>query len=597
MKVGIPAEVKNNEYRVAITPSGVHELSRAGHEVFVQQGAGVGSSIPDEDFTAAGARILPGADDVWQAGDLILKVKEPVPEEYHRMRSGQVLFTYLHLAASRECTEALLAAGVTAIAYETVQLPDGSLPLLAPMSEVAGRMAPQVGAHHLQSDGGGRGVLMGGVSGVYAAKTVVLGAGVSGMSAAVIALGMQSEVLLVDKNVARLRQADAIYQGHCQTVASNTYEIERAVIDADLVIGAVLVPGARAPKLVTDELVSRMKPGSVLVDIAIDQGGCFEGSRPTTHADPTYRVHNSLFYCVANMPGAVPHTSTYALTNVTLPYTVELANRGWRDALRADPSFAGGLNTHAGAGHLPARRRGARPVLQAAGRGAQLTTIAAAARRYLDHLTVERGLAAHTVAAYRRDLSRYAAALGAVGITSIADVRTGDVAGFLAGLREGDADHPPLAASSAGRAVVAVRGLHAFAAAEGLSGPDPARAVRPPAPPRRLPKAIPLQDVERLLAAAGPATARARCATGPCSSCSTGPARASPRPPAWTWTTWTWPSEPGCRARSGWPARAGGCGWCRSAATPGTRWRPTWSGPGRCSPRPPAAAPAARRCS
>jgi alanine dehydrogenase len=216
------------------------------------------------------------------------------------------------------------------------------------MSEVAGRMAPQVGAHHLQSDGGGRGVLMGGVSGVYAAKTVVLGAGVSGMSAAVIALGMQSEVLLVDKNVARLRQADAIYQGHCQTVASNTYEIERAVIDADLVIGAVLVPGARAPKLVTDELVSRMKPGSVLVDIAIDQGGCFEGSRPTTHADPTYRVHNSLFYCVANMPGAVPHTSTYALTNVTLPYTVELANRGWRDALRADPSFAGGLNTHAG---------------------------------------------------------------------------------------------------------------------------------------------------------------------------------------------------------------------------------------------------------
>jgi alanine dehydrogenase len=348
MKVGIPAEVKNNEYRVAITPSGVHELSRAGHEVFVQKGAGVGSSIPDADFIAAGAQILPGADDVWQAGDLILKVKEPVAEEYHRMREGQVLFTYLHLAASRECTEALLSAGVTAIAYETVQLPDGSLPLLAPMSEVAGRMAPQVGAHHLQSDGGGRGVLMGGVSGVYAAKVVVLGAGVSGMSAAAIALGMQAEVLLVDKNIARLRAADAIYQGHLQTVASNTYEIERAVIDADLVIGAVLVPGARAPKLITDDLVSRMKPGSVLVDIAIDQGGCFEGSRPTTHANPTYKVHNSLFYCVANMPGAVPHTSTYALTNVTLPYTLELANHGWRDALRADPSFAGGLNTHAG---------------------------------------------------------------------------------------------------------------------------------------------------------------------------------------------------------------------------------------------------------
>ena len=349
MKVGIPSEVKNNEFRVAITPSGVHELTRAGHEVFVQRGAGVGSSIPDEDFVAAGARILPGADDVWQTGDLILKVKEPVQEEYHRMRSGQVLFTYLHLAASRECTEALLAAGVTAIAYETVQLPDGSLPLLAPMSEVAGRMAPQVGAHHLQADGGGRGVLMGGVSGVYAAKCVVLGAGVSGMNAAAIALGMQAEVLLVDKNITRLRQADAIYQGHCQTVASNAYEIERACIDADLVIGAVLVPGAKAPMLVSNELVSRMKPGSVLVDISIDQGGCFEDSHPTTHAEPTYKVHESLFYCVANMPGAVPHTSTYALTNVTLPYALELANLGWRDALRSDAALRPGLHTHEGA--------------------------------------------------------------------------------------------------------------------------------------------------------------------------------------------------------------------------------------------------------
>jgi alanine dehydrogenase len=363
MKVGVPKEVKNHEYRVAITPAGVHELVRDGHEVYVQQDAGIGSSIPDQDFVAAGAAILPSADDVWQAGELILKVKEPVAEEYHRMRKDQVLFTYLHLAASRPCTDALLESGITAIAYETVQLPDGSLPLLAPMSEVAGRMAPQVGAHHLQRDGGGRGVLMGGVSGVYAAKVVVLGAGVSGMSAAVISLGMQAEVLLVDKNITRLRQADAIYQGHCQTVASNAYEIERAVIDADLVIGAVLVPGAKAPMLISNELVSRMKPGSVLVDISIDQGGCFEDSHPTTHADPTYRVHDSVFYCVANMPGAVPHTSTYALTNVTLPYVVEIANRGWREALRRDPSFAPGLNTHEGnltcapvaeAHHLPA---------------------------------------------------------------------------------------------------------------------------------------------------------------------------------------------------------------------------------------------------
>ncbi|HXW45798.1 MAG TPA: alanine dehydrogenase [Streptosporangiaceae bacterium] len=348
MKVGVPKEVKNNEYRVAITPAGVNELVRSNHEVFIEQDAGIGSSIPDTEFVAAGAQILPTADDVWRTGELILKVKEPVAEEYHRMRKDQVLFTYLHLAASRPCTDALLDSGITAIAYETVQLPDGSLPLLAPMSEVAGRMAPQVGAHHLQRDAGGRGVLMGGVSGVYAAKVVVLGAGVSGMNAAAIALGMQSEVLLVDKNIARLRQADAIYQGHCQTVASNLYEIERAVVDADLVIGAVLVPGAKAPTLVTDDLVARMKPGSVLVDISIDQGGCFESSRPTTHAEPTYPVHNSIFYCVANMPGAVPHTSTYALTNVTLPYVLEIANRGWREALRRDASFALGLNTHEG---------------------------------------------------------------------------------------------------------------------------------------------------------------------------------------------------------------------------------------------------------
>ncbi len=348
MRVGVPTEVKNHEYRVAITPAGVHELTRHGHDVLVQAGAGIGSSITDDEFTAAGAKIASSQEDVWQDSELILKVKEPIAIEYDSMRPGQVLFTYLHLAASRDCTRALLNRKVTGIAYETVQLSNGALPLLAPMSEVAGRLAPQVGAYHLMRQGGGRGTLMGGVSGVYAAKVVVIGAGVSGMNAAAIALGMQAEVLLLDRDIDKLREADRIYQGHLQTVASNAYEVERAVLDADLIIGAVLVPGAKAPTLISNALVARMRPGSVLVDIAIDQGGCFEDSRPTTHAEPTFRVHNSIFYCVANMPGAVPNTSTYALTNVTLPYALSLANRGWRDALRTDPALALGLNTHDG---------------------------------------------------------------------------------------------------------------------------------------------------------------------------------------------------------------------------------------------------------
>ena len=348
MKVGIPREVKDNEFRVAVTPAGVHELRHHGHEVFLERGAGLGSSITDAEYQAAGATILDTADEVWATGELILKVKEPIAEEYHRMREGQTLFTYLHLAASRECTDALIASGITAIAYETVELPDRSLPLLAPMSEVAGRLAPQVGAHSLMRAYGGRGILLGGAPGVYAAKVVILGAGVAGMNAAAIALGMQAEVLLLDVNLARLRQADALYRGHMQTIASTRYEVERACLDADLVIGAVLIPGAKAPQLVSNELVSRMKPGSVLVDIAIDQGGCFEDSRPTTHAEPTYRVHDSIFYCVANMPGAVPHTSTYALTNVTLPYAIELANNGWRQACVDDHPLALGLNVHAG---------------------------------------------------------------------------------------------------------------------------------------------------------------------------------------------------------------------------------------------------------
>ena len=348
MRVGVPKEVKNNEYRVAMTPAGVHELVRHGHEVLVERGAGDGSSIPDEQYQEAGAALADTAEEIWATGELILKVKEPVKEEYPRMREGQVLFTYLHLAADRPLTEELMSRGVTGIAYETVQTTDRALPLLAPMSEVAGRLAPQVGAHTLMRDQGGRGILMGGVSGVYAAKVVVIGAGVSGMNAAAIALGMQAEVLLLDKDLNKLREADRIYQGHMQTVASNAYEIERAVVDADLVIGAVLVPGAKAPTLISSELVARMKPGSVLVDISIDQGGCFEDSRPTTHAQPTYQVHDSVFYCVANMPGAVPHTSTYALTNVTMPYAVALADKGWLRACRDDHSLALGLNTHAG---------------------------------------------------------------------------------------------------------------------------------------------------------------------------------------------------------------------------------------------------------
>lgn len=348
MLVGIPTEVKNNEYRVAATPSGVHELVRHGHDVLVQAGAGEGSAIHDDEYVAAGARIGLTADEVWGAAELVCKVKEPVAEEYGRMRGGQVLFTYLHLAASRDCTAALLDAGITAIAYETVQTADGFLPLLAPMSEIAGRMATQVGAHMLERAQGGRGVLIGGVPGVKSAKVVVIGAGVAGMNAAVIAMGMQADVWVLDSNVARLRQVEELYGGRAQTIASTVYEIERAVLDADLVIGAVLVPGAKAPKLISNELVARMRRGSVLVDVAIDQGGCFADSRPTTHADPTFRVHESMFYCVANMPGAVPHTSTYALTNVTLPYVVALADQGWRAALRADPALAAGLNVYDG---------------------------------------------------------------------------------------------------------------------------------------------------------------------------------------------------------------------------------------------------------
>ena len=348
MRIAVPREIKNHEYRVALTPAGAHELSSRGHDVFVEAGAGLGSAFTDEEYLAAGAKVLATAEEVWGEGDLVLKVKEPIAAEYPRLRADQVLFTYLHLAADEPLTKALLDAGTTAIAYETVQTANGALPLLAPMSEVAGRLAPQVGAYSLMKPSGGRGVLPGGVPGVPPAKVVVIGGGVAGVNAATIALGMGAHVTVLDTNVDRLRQLDAQFGARLSTLASNKQAVEHEVRAADMVIGAVLVPGAKAPKLVSNELVAQMQPGSVLVDIAIDQGGCFADSHPTTHADPTYMVHNSVFYCVANMPGAVPNTSTYALTNATLPYIVELAGRGWVEALRRDPALATGLNTHDG---------------------------------------------------------------------------------------------------------------------------------------------------------------------------------------------------------------------------------------------------------
>ena len=347
MLVGIPKEVKNNEFRVSTTPAGVHSLVIASHTVFVEKSAGLGSSITDGEYVKAGATILDTADEVWAKSEMIIKVKEPVAEEYHRMRKGQILFTYLHLAASRECTDALIKSGVTAIAYETVEV-NRFLPLLAPMSEVAGRMSIQVGAAALQRPAGGRGVLLGGVPGVAPGKVVILGGGSVGVSAAAMAIGLRADVTLLDINLKRLVEIDEMFHGQVKTVASSAFAIEEYCTQADLVIGGVLIPGAAAPKLVTDAMVAKMKPGSVLVDVAIDQGGCFEGSHATTHADPTFKVHNSLYYCVANMPGAVPATSTAALSNATLKYSLALANKGWEQAMNDDAGLAAGLNVHDG---------------------------------------------------------------------------------------------------------------------------------------------------------------------------------------------------------------------------------------------------------
>ncbi len=365
MIVGVPAETKKGEHRVALTPDGARELVAHGHQVLVEVGAGEDSSIHNAEYAAAGAAIVT-ADDAWSA-DLVVKVKEPQPDEYQRLRAETVLFTYLHLAAYPAVAAALLDAKATSIAYETVQLAapapggGGALPLLAPMSEVAGRMAPQIGAHFLERDQGGRGVLLGGAPGVRPARVVVLGAGNVGWNAAWIAQGMEAEVLLLDKNLDRLRWVDQIHKGRIMTLASNRGAVERAVAEADLVIGAVLVAGGRAPVVVTEDMVRGMKRGAVIVDIAVDQGGCVATTRETTHADPVYVVHDVLHYAVGNMPGAVPHTSTYALTNATLPYIVEVAERGVAAAVDARPGPAGGRQHGGGRDHQPGRRRGPRP--------------------------------------------------------------------------------------------------------------------------------------------------------------------------------------------------------------------------------------------
>ncbi|MDT0276725.1 alanine dehydrogenase [Blastococcus goldschmidtiae] len=345
MNIGVPREIKPQERRVALTPDAVGDLTASGHDVFVEAGAGAGSAFPDAEYATAGAKILDSADEVWGQSELVCKVKEPVVPEFDRMQRGQALFTYLHLAASRPCTDGLLARGVTAIAYETVRGATGGLPLLAPMSEVAGRLASQVGAEALRTGADSRGMLLGGVPGTPPAKVVIIGAGVSGVAALQIALGLRADVTILDRDLDKLRQIDLRFGNQVTTLASTATTLEREVLAADLVIGAVLVAGARAPKLVTNSLVARMKRGSVLVDIAIDQGGCFEDSRPTTHEQPTFRVHDSVFYCVANMPGSVPNTATNALTNATLPYVRQLADKGWRAALRADDGLAEGLAT------------------------------------------------------------------------------------------------------------------------------------------------------------------------------------------------------------------------------------------------------------
>ena len=348
MVIGVPRELKDHESRVAVTPARVHALVAAGHSVLVEHNAGESSALPDDDFQSAGAEIVGSANDLWRIADLAVKVKEPIEQEIRHFREGQILFTYLHLATARPLTDALLAGKVTAIAYETVRDRTGALPLLTPMSEVAGRMSVQVGAAYLEKERGGRGVLLGGVPGVAPGNVVILGGGIVGTNAAKVALGMGANVTLIDLNLNRLRELDDLFDGRLHTLASNPYNIERAVRAADLVIGGILIPGAAAPKLVTRAMVAKMKQGAVIVDVAIDQGGCIETTHPTTHSDPSYLVDGIVHYCVTNMPAAVPNTSTHALTNATFPYLLKLANLGAIAAIREDAGFAVGVNTFQG---------------------------------------------------------------------------------------------------------------------------------------------------------------------------------------------------------------------------------------------------------
>jgi len=347
MRIGVAREIKPQEYRVALTPAGARELVQRGHEVLVETGAGAGSAFPDEAYERAGA-VIASVDEVWERGELLLKVKEPIAPEYPRLREGLTLFTYLHIAADEPLTRALVESGITAIAYETVETDRGALPLLAPMSEIAGRLAPQAGAHYLEKPKGGRGILLGGVAGVVPGKVVVIGGGIVGYNAAVIALGMGAQVTILERSVDRMRFLEQILSGRVTLLMSSSLQVEESITDADLVIGAVLIPGALAPKLVTREMLGPMKDASVLVDVAIDQGGCAETSRPTTHDEPVYTVEGVVHYCVANMPGAVPITSTRALTNVTLPYVEEIAEHGVLDAIRRDPELAPGVNVMGG---------------------------------------------------------------------------------------------------------------------------------------------------------------------------------------------------------------------------------------------------------